>query len=123
MKRRISNFRILLIVLSVIVLVLVIAGITLFQEVVYRKIPSADGRYIAVVTYRRYEAWRPTLPGHSGDKAGFISIYDSAGVQYGRMPIPMVSMGAELEWTLAGAELKCVGEWNFSSRTCRIWNG
>jgi hypothetical protein len=117
MKKPISNLSISLIALTIIALVL---GITVFQEVVYREITTDDGRYTAVVTYRGYEALLPAMPGQSGDKPGFISIHDSAGVQYGKIPIPMVSMANEFRWTHEGAELRLVGEWNFSSRTCRF---
>ena len=106
-------------------LVLAIAAgvsIWLFSEAEYLRIKSPDGEYTAVVTYRRLELYRPTFPGQSGDKSGYIRIEDSEGANYGKIPVGMVSMSRDLEWTEEGADLTMVGEWNFSKREYRYWN-
>jgi hypothetical protein len=94
----------------------------LLQEVEYLRIDSPDGRYTAIVTYRRIESFRPSFPGHSGDKAGFVRIEDKSGRNYGKIGVPMVEMSHELEWSAGGAALKLVGEWDFAKREYRFWN-
>lgn len=106
-------------------LVVLIAGavaIWLLQEVEYQRINSPDGRYKAIVTYRRIEAFRPIFPGQSGDKAGFIRIEDKDEKNYGKIGVPMVWMSRDLKWTDGGADLKLVCEWNFAKREYRFWN-
>lgn len=94
----------------------------LFQEVDYLRIDSPDRQYQAIVTYRRLESFRPTFPGQSGDKAGFIRIEDKDGRNYGKIGVPMVWMSRDLEWTKDGADLKLVCEWDFAKREYRFWN-
>lgn len=94
----------------------------LFQEVEYLRIDSPDRQYQAVVTYQRLESFRPTFPGQSGDKAGFIRIEDKDGRNYGRIGVPMVWMSRDLEWTKNGADLKLVCKWDFAKREYRFWN-
>ena len=94
----------------------------LLQEIEYLRIDSPDGQYQAIVTYRRYEAFRPAFAGQSGDKAGFIRIEDGDGRNYGRIGIPMVWMSRDLEWTKGGADLPLVCEWDFAKGEYRFWN-
>ena len=94
----------------------------LFQEVEYLRIDSPDRQYQAVVTYQRLESFRPTFPGQSGDKAGFIRIEDKDGRNYGRIGVPMVWISRDLEWTKNGADLKLVCKWDFAKREYRFWN-
>lgn len=103
---------------------LIIGAITtwLFQEVEYQRFSSPDQQYQAVVTYRRLELFRPTFPGQSGDKPGFIKIEDKDGRNFGKVKVPMVWMSRDLEWTKDGADLKLVCEWNFTKRSYRFWN-
>lgn len=104
--------------------VVIVASIAvwLFQEVEYLRMDSPDRHYQAIVTYRRIESFRPTLPGQSGDKAGFIRIVDKDGKNHGKIGIPMVWMSRELKWTNGGADLPLVCEWDFAKREYRIWN-
>jgi len=94
----------------------------LLQEVEYRRIPSPDHRFTAIVTYRRYESFRAKAPGQSADKAGFIHIVDENRSNYGRIAVPMVWMADDLEWKPGGARLPLVGEWDFAKREYRYWN-
>jgi len=94
----------------------------LFQEVEYLRIDSPDRQYQAIVTYRRMESFRPTFPGQSGDKAGFIRIVDKDGKNYGKIGVPMVWMSRDLKWTNGGADLPVVCEWDFAKREYRFWN-
>jgi hypothetical protein len=106
-------------------LVLLCAGagsVWLFQEIECLRIDSPDGRYRAIVTCRRLESLRPTFPGQSGDKAGFIRIEDKDGRNYGKVGLPMVSTARGLEWTRGGADLKLVCRWDFAKREYRFWN-
>ena len=106
-------------------IVVIIAGggaVWLFHEDEYLRINSPDGKYTAIVTCRRYESLLPTSPGGSGDKAGFIRIESSGGINFGKIDVPMVLMASDLEWTSTGADLKLVGEWNFPTKEYRYWN-
>lgn len=104
------------------VLIAATAATWLYQKVEYQRINSPDERYTAIVTYRRIESFRPSYPGQSGDRAGFIKIEDTDGKNYGSISIPMVWMSNDLEWTDGGAHLKLVCDWNFVKREYRFWN-
>jgi hypothetical protein len=106
-------------------IVLIIAGGGLgwgFHEDEYLRIPSPGSKYVAIVTCRRFEALLPIFPGGSGDKSGFIRIERSDGTNFGKIPVPMVSMTQDLEWTSTGAYLTLVGEWDFPTKEYRWWN-
>jgi hypothetical protein len=111
----------LLIAAAAVVAIGVVAG-WLFQEVEYARVNSPRGGHIAIVTYRRYEAFKSTAPGQSGDKAGFISIEDTSGVRYGKIAVPMVWMFRELVWTEEGAKLPLIGKWTFLKKEYRYWD-
>jgi len=108
----------------VIALVFVISMtvVWLFHEEDCFRIASSDGRYTAIVTCRHYTDLMGCFPGQAGDKAGFIRIEGADGVKFGRIPIPMVWMAREIEWTSTGAKLKLIGEWNFLTKEYRYWN-
>ena len=112
----------LLIVCSIVVLIIAVVAVWVSQEVEYLRINSPDGKHTAIVTYRRYQSFRPTLPGQSGDKEGFIRIEDKNGINYGRIGVPMVWMSRQLEWTNEGADLKLVCGWDFAKGEYRFWN-
>lgn len=117
------KWKICLMVLSGAFLLLCAVGAAvLLSEVEYRRFSSPDHHYTAIVTYRRYQSFLPTLPGQSSDKEGSIRIVDSSGTNYGKIAIPMVWMAEELEWTARGAELGIVGRWDFFKREYRYWN-
>jgi hypothetical protein len=94
----------------------------LLHEQEYLRVSSPNGEHTAIVTYRRYEEFLPRFPGQTGDKAGFIRIEDSSGVNYGKIAIPMVWMSRDLQWTEVGASLKLVADWDFNQREYRYWN-
>lgn len=112
----------LLVLICLFLISAVLAAAWLFQEEEYRRFDSSDGKYTAVVTYRRYTLLLPAFPGQSGDKAGFIKIEDGRGANYGKVPVPMVWMASDLEWGDGGARLKFVGEWDFSTREHQYWD-
>lgn len=117
-----NNRRPLLIAAALVLLCAGAGAAWFFQEIEYLRLDSPDGRYRAIVTCRRLESLWPTLPGQSGDKAGFIRIEDKDGRNYGKAGLPMVSMARDLEWTRGGADLKLVCEWDFAKREYRFWN-
>jgi len=88
----------------------------------YTRFSDPTGKYTAVVTRPRYLRYIPVFPGQGGDKEGHVTIIDTAGTRYGRIPIPMVSMASELNWIKDGATIKLVGDWNFRNKTYRYWN-
>ena len=101
-----------LLVASVALIALPIGGVLFlaFQEGEYRREPSPDGRYTAIATYRVLDAMVPRFPGQSGDKAGHIRIEGTDGTDYGRMPVPMVSMIYDIRWEMGGAYLVAIGD-------------
>jgi len=111
--------------MTAIVAALVLAAVAtawLCQEDECRRYASPDGRYVVIATSPRYESLMPALPGQSGDRSGFLTIEDTAGTFYGKIPVPMVWMAGDVEWTEHGAELAVFGEWDFSTREYRYWN-
>lgn len=92
-------------------LVALIAAVAALREVEYTRFDSPDGRYQVVVTHRAFHAFLPMMPGSSGDKPGFVAIYDQAGNGYGTIPVPMVNMATEIRWEEGRASIKLVGEW------------
>jgi hypothetical protein len=88
----------------------------------YRRTVSPDGHYIAIATFPPIEAMGAMVPGQSGDKAGHVRILGIDGTDYGRIPVPMVSMVDDIQWTDDGASICCGKEWNFIKREYSYWN-
>lgn len=108
----------------VVILMTFCAGIAvwLFQEKEYSRITSTDGRYAAIVTYRRYQSMIPRLPGQGSDMEGFVVIKDTSGVQYGKVPIALVWMARDIRWDNDGATIPGAVTWKFSTRECASWD-
>lgn len=97
--------------------------IILMKEVEYHEFHSPDGKYAVILTHRLYLSLLPIMPSQSGDKPGFVSIYDIQGHFYGKIPIPMLSMGLlDFKWTTEGATIKLIGGWHFKNKTYYYWN-
>lgn len=86
------------------------------EEHEYRRMASPDGQYPAIATYPRWEEQVMRFPGQSGDKSGFVTIVDRNGVNYGKIPVPMVSFIYGIAWNEHGARPGTVGGWDFSKR-------
>lgn len=99
------------------------AGLTYLTtlEGEYRRETSPDGRYVAIATFPLAEIAVPRFPGQSGDKSGYIRIVDTDGTDYGKIPVPMVSMLYDIRWEAQGAYLVATGEWDFAGRTYWYW--
>lgn len=92
------------------------------KKVEYIKIASPDEKYFARVTYNFYQSILPIMPGGSGDKSGHVTIFSKSGKSFGTIPIDMLSMAREIEWTSTGASIKLVGEWDFVNKQISYWN-
>ena len=63
------------------------------------------------------------MPGGSGDKSGFATMYSSDGHNLGTLPVSMLSLATDIRWEKYKASIKLIGEWDFSKRTLSYWNG
>ena len=88
----------------------------------YARINSPDGKYTAIATYSLSQLIIPRFPGQSGDKVGYVRIEGSNGIDYGKIPVPMIYMVHDIQWTNHGAQLVAVGDWDFAKREYRYWN-
>ena len=64
------------------------------------------------------------FPGSSGDKPGYVEIFDKKGDSLGRVPVEMLQMVqiGEIEWSSEGIEIPLVGYWDFKQGTCYYWD-
>lgn len=106
-------------------LLLVTAAVVSFlfftSRTVYYTQQDPSGRYTAIVSYNTYRSFTPMMPGSSSDKPGFIKIVDQHNNDLGEIPLPMLQL-ADLKWTQEGAEVKLIGEWNFTKGYAFYWD-
>jgi hypothetical protein len=114
--------RISLTVLMLTVAIAAALSFLYFVKCEYQRLESPDGKYCAIVESRLLFCIIPTMPGNSGDKPGFVTIYNSSGGYFGTIPIDMVQHAKDIEWERNGASIILVGEWNFVNKTISYWN-
>lgn len=95
--------------------------LALNHKTLYKQYMDPSGRYKAMITYKTYLSLLPMPIGSSSDKPGYVKIVDENGNNLGEIPVPMLQM-AEVEWTAEGAEVRLIGEWNFSNNLCYYWD-
>ena len=100
----------------------VIAGVRLFGRVEVDRLDGPSGDYVAIISERRYQSYLMRAPGDGGGEPGFVEIFNRSGGSFGRIPLPMVLLDREIEWTSTGAEIRFVGEWDFKHHTCYYWS-
>lgn len=76
------------------------------QEV--RRFSSPDGRH-ALIVYRRPPVF--SAPGQGSDAAGIVVLETRAGVQLRQMPVEMVQLVEDPEWTTDRVRLKLLLDW------------
>ncbi|WP_415894060.1 hypothetical protein ACMXYN_06730 [Neptuniibacter sp. PT8_73] len=111
-----SKIALLLIVIAAVSTILFFSSRT-----VYYTEQDPSGRYTAIVSYSTYRSFTPMMPGSSSDKPGFIKIVDEHNNDLGEIPLPMLQL-ADLKWTKEGAEVKLIGEWDFTNAYCFYWD-
>jgi len=84
----------------------------------YSRVTSPDGRFYAIATFPTWQRYIPMMPGQSGDKSGYVTIFTSDGRSCGRTPVHMVSFIRDLEWSSNRAEIRLVAEWDLTQ--CRV---
>jgi hypothetical protein len=84
---------------SIFILVTIAFLITffLFRQNEYKRMESPDGRYYVVISYRLYNSLMPMMPGGSGDKSGFATMYNAKGHSLGTMPVQMLSLASDID--------------------------
>ena len=112
----------LLVPLLVVVALLVGALVLGLRTEDYARVTSPDQRFIAVATYRSYQACIPRMPGGGGDKPGFITVYRRDGTSCGRAPVAMVSELASLRWDDGSVSLPAEASWDLVGCTVEITN-
>ena len=61
------------------------------------------------------------MPGQSGDKGGFVELFNERKEPLGRIPVAMIH-SVELTWTKSGASVRPQGEWDVARGTCWYWD-
>lgn len=76
------------------------------SEAEYFRLDSPDGRFVAVATFPRFEAWLPMFPGGGGDKPGKITVFTREGTRIGTADVPMVSLLYGIRWSAEAANIR-----------------
>lgn len=95
--------------------VFVLISILLFRPIEYEKIDSPDSRYYLIIYYRLFNSIVPIMPGGSGDKPGFATMYSSDGHNLGTLPVSMLSLATEIKWEKYKASIKLIGCSSFTT--------
>ncbi len=112
---------ILLWLLSAFLLVVMLLVFALNHRTTFLELKDPNGRYLARITFNTYLSFIPMPMGSSGDKPGFVEIFDQDGDSMGRIPVPMLQL-ANVEWTPTGARVMMIGSWDFAKDECYYWN-
>ncbi|HEX8129873.1 MAG TPA: hypothetical protein VF527_12285 [Pyrinomonadaceae bacterium] len=75
----------------------------------YRVFESPDSNF-KVVVYRIPE-FHTVFPGQAGDAAGYIRLYDKAGVVLAEKDVEMVNSVDQVYWEKDSVDVKLVGVW------------
>ena len=118
-KPFLTRRRICIVAALLVLFIPVFAALTATTE--FRRIPSPDGRYYAVVSYRSYLSHIPMSPGSSSDKPGFVTIHSSDGSSFGRAPIPALNSCYDFRWEPDAAEIRLVARWDLSRRSVTVF--
>ncbi len=105
-----------ILILSAIVSLIVLTLLPFVLTGQYSCVSSPDTHFYAVATFPIWKRYVPMMPGQSGDKSGYITIYTAEGHSCGRTPVDMVSYIRNLEWSPDRAELRHVAEWDLLQR-------
>lgn len=80
-----------------------------------------SGRYYAVWSHQPYQ-YLPMIGVGTGSSCPcFVKIVDSSGRSFGEIPVLSMQV-SNVDWTLSGAEIRLVGEWNLNTGTCFYWS-
>jgi len=105
-----------------IIVVLLIITIFLFNhQTVYYTGMDPTNTYKVKVTYNTFLSFIPMMPGSSGDKSGYVEIFNKKLQSMGKIPIEMLQL-AQVEWVENGARIPVRAEWDFTQGTCYYWN-
>lgn len=85
------------------------------------EVNDPTGSYVAKYSARTFYSLIPMPLGSSGDKPGFVEIFNKSGDSMGQIPIPMFQLGA-VNWTATGANVQMIGEWDFVNGSCYYWD-
>ena len=80
-----------------------------------------SGRYFAVWSHAPYQYLPIAGLGTGSDSPVYVKMIDRKGKNFGEIPVAMMQL-ADVEWRTSGAEIKLIGEWNFSAGTCFYWS-
>ncbi len=112
---------VLLWLLSAFLLVVMLLVFALNHQTTFLELKDPSRRYLARITFSTYLSFIPMPIGSSGDKPGFVEIFDRDGESMGRIPVPMLQL-ANVEWTPTGAEVMMIGSWDFAKGECYYWS-
>jgi hypothetical protein len=112
--------RVLLCLLSAFLLGVMLLAFALNHKTTFLELRDPSGRYLARITFSTFLSFIPMSPGSSGDKPGFVEIFDRDGESMGRIPVPMLQL-SNVQWTPTGAEVLMIGSWDFAKGECYYW--
>ncbi len=112
---------VLLWLLSAFLIVVMLLVFALNHQTTFLELKDPSRRYLARITFSTYLSFIPMPIGSSGDKPGFVEIFDRDGESMGRIPVPMLQL-ANVEWTPTGAEVMMIGSWDFGKGECYYWS-
>ena len=88
---------------------------------IYRT-PDPTGKYVAIVSYERWQKPFATTPGNSGSHSGYIRIETADGKDLGKAQLPILWMASEMRWREDGATLVGSGVWDFKGGKFESWD-
>lgn len=107
--------------LSAGLLVVMLLVFALNHQTTFLELRDPSGRYLARITFSTFLSFIPMPMGSSGDKPGFVEIFDQNGESMGRIPVPMLQL-SNVEWTPTGAQVMMIGGWDFAKGECYYWS-
>lgn len=108
------------IILGTILVLIMVGAIYLYSREELWRITDPSGKYTAVVSRRRYQGWKMSLPGDGGSGSGYVEIFGSGGESYGRIPVGMVQLAGDIQWQDMdfSASIPDSGYWIFEKHQC-----
>jgi hypothetical protein len=94
-----------------------------FHRTEHSREKDPGGEYTAIWTYRTYHLINVFAVGRGSlsDYPCRVRIENSRGESMGEIPVPTISLSG-VEWSSRGAEVRGVGEWDFSMGSCYYWS-
>lgn len=92
--------------------IMVVLMFTMLTPVEYGRVMSPDGQYSVIGLGFNFQSYLPSFPGQSGDKSGYIVLYDHVTNEVLEITtIPMLSLIWETQWATNEVGIKLINRW------------